>query len=312
MSEITVRTATLDDAAAITAIHTSHIERWQRLNAQGQVEDVPYAKLTVYERWLHGGPWMTVEMGAVYLTHLLRGAGTPLVAEIDGAVLANAEVYRSVEPKPFGDHLNVSVLHVHRDHTGAGLGSALLERILVLGRELGCARVTTTQPEAPDFYAKFGFRTIASLQNMTFPVKSGQVFYQATPHPADDPAQIQGWMMPLGRYQSARQEWVTRWTDLWIGVPEIQARRIERFRFTMGPANFFVMYEASSYDSRRAQVRVWTSTALTGPMLTAISDRAHKIGFRRLDAYVVSSQPVPLGPDAEPDGYPLDVWGVAL
>jgi hypothetical protein len=68
---VEVRQAGLDDTGAITALFGARIPIWQRINKQGQVEDVPYAQLTIYERWLHGGPWMSIETCAVLLNHLL-------------------------------------------------------------------------------------------------------------------------------------------------------------------------------------------------------------------------------------------------
>ena len=312
MSEIAVRLATLDDAAAITAIHTSQISRWQRFNERGEVEDLPYEALTLYERWLHGGPWMSIETCAVHLTHLLRGAGMPLVAELDGRVLAEAEVFHGVEPPPFGDHLNVSVLYAHRDHQGQGLGAALLDYILATGRELECERVTVAHVETVDFYERHGLRQVASGQRMNWRARPGQVFYQATPHLEDDPAQIRGWAMPLGRFQSAHQEWVTRWPELWVGVPGLRDQRIERLKFNVAGSDFFVLYAESRYDPRRAAVYVWTPTPFTGPMLTAINDKAHKLGFRRLETYVMAEQAGLLGPDAEPDGYTQDLYSIEL
>lgn len=312
MSKIVVREATLDDSAAVTAIHISHISRWQRLDAQGQVQDVPYDSLTVYERWLHGGPWMSVEMCAVHLNHLLRGAGIPLVAEIDGQVLAEAEVFHGVEPQPYGENLNLSVLYAHRDHTAKGLGGALIEHILNLGRELKCGQVNVAEVEAEDFYAKHGFQHITSGCGMSFPAREGQVFYQATPHPADDPAQIRGWMMPLGRQQSAHQQWVTHWPNLWASVPELRQQRVERLKFTVAGTAFFVLYSESRYDPRRANLFVWTPTPLTGPMLTAISDKAHKLGFRRLETFVMDDEVDLRGLDAEPDGHTQALYSVEL
>lgn len=312
MSEIIVRTATLDDAAAITAIHTSNIPRWQRLNAQGEVEDVPYAALSLYERWLHGGPWMSVEMCAVHLTHLLRGAGIPLVAVADGQVWAEAEVFHGVEPEPFGDHLNLSLLYTHKDHAGRGLGSALMDHILDLGRKLGCRRVSVAHAEATAFYQQHGLRRVASGQGMAWPARPGQIFYQATPHPHADPAQIRGWAMPLGRTQSAHQQWVTLWPDLWAGVPELQQRRVERFKFQMAGGSFFVLYAESRFDPRRARVHVWSALPITGPLMAAINDKAHKLGFRRLETYVMEAQAALLGPDAEPDGTTQDLYSIDL
>ena len=61
MNSIHMRGAALDDTQAISALFRSHIAVWQRLNAGGQVEDVSYDSLTIYDRWMHGGPWMSGE-----------------------------------------------------------------------------------------------------------------------------------------------------------------------------------------------------------------------------------------------------------
>lgn len=312
MSQITVRTATLDDAQAITRIHRSNITRWQRLNEQGEVEDVPYEKLSVYERWLHGGPWMSVETCAVHLTHLLRGAGIPLVAAIGKRVLGHGEVFHGVEPPPFGDHLHIAVLYVHAESAGRGLEAALLAHVAALGRELGCQRVCVSHAGAGEFYEGEKWRRLASGQRVEWPARPGQVFYQATPHPQDDPAQIRGLMMPLGRFQNAVQEWVTRWPELWAGVPELHARRVERLKFTVAGASLFVLYAESPYDPRRASVYAWMPTLPGGPVLAAINDRAHKLGFRRLDSYVLDEHLKLLGPEAEPDGYTQELYSLEL
>ncbi|MBZ0289637.1 MAG: N-acetyltransferase, partial [Anaerolineae bacterium] len=130
MTSIQVRSAALDDTLAISALWRSHITVWQRVNAQGQVEDVPYEALTIYERWLHGGPWMSAETGAIHLSGLLRGAGVPLVVESAGQVVGYGEAYHGVEPAPFGNHLHVAHLVVHTGHDYDGLQDVLLADLL--------------------------------------------------------------------------------------------------------------------------------------------------------------------------------------
>lgn len=81
MGEIRIRPATLADAAAITAVHCSHVEIWRR---GGKGEPASYASLSLYDRWLHGGPWMSVETCAVHLNRWLRAGHPVLVAEGEG------------------------------------------------------------------------------------------------------------------------------------------------------------------------------------------------------------------------------------
>ena len=312
MTSITVRTATLDDTAAITAVHTSNVERWQRLLASGAVEDVDRADLNIYERWQYGGPWMSVETCAVHLTHLLRGAGIPVVAELEGRVVGHGEAFAGEEPAPFGKHLQVSVLFVHAEYAGRGVEQALLNHMVAVARELDCQRVCIGNEDAQQFYAGEGWRKLTVVRPVTWLPRTGQVFYQSTPHPSADPAQIKGWSMPLGRGQSARQEWESRWPTLWMAVPQLRDQRVERLKFTAAGGTLFVMYAESIYDQRWAHVYVWAGTPLTGPMVTAINDRAHKLGFRRLSSVVTGESFAFLGSEAEADGPARGVFSIEL
>ncbi len=312
MASILVRTATLDDSVAITAVHTSNVGRWQQLMPSGQVRDVAYGELSLYERWQYGGPWMSVETCAVHLTHLLRGAGIPIVAEIAGQVVGHGEAFSGEEPAPFGKHLQVSVLYVHAEFAGQGVEQALLAHVVATARDLGCQRVCLNNEEARAFYEGEGWRRLAVTRPVSWLPRTGQAFYQSTPHPNPDPGQIKGWAMPLGRGQSARQEWESRWPALWMAVPQLRDRRVERFKFSVAGGTLFVMYAESIYDQRWANVYVWTGTPFTGPMLTAVNDRAHKLGFRRLSSVVVGESLAFLGPDAEPEGEPAGVFCIEL
>ena len=84
---LTIRQAILDDAAAISGLFRARIPAWQRLTTSGGVETVGYDALTVYERWTHGGPWMSIETASVALARLLHGVGLALVAEREGAIV---------------------------------------------------------------------------------------------------------------------------------------------------------------------------------------------------------------------------------
>jgi GNAT superfamily N-acetyltransferase len=167
MTSIQVRSAALDDTLAISALWRSPITVWQRVNAEGKVEDVAYDTLTIYERWLHGGPWMSVETAAIHLSHLLRGAGIPLVVESAGQVVAYAEAYHGVEPAPFGDHLHLAHLVVRSDHAQDGLEDALLADLMEQARLYKCQRLTAncvgSDPEATARYERHGMKPVGRL-----------------------------------------------------------------------------------------------------------------------------------------------------
>ena len=71
---ITVRPAQLEDCEQIAALAQAQVSIWQRWDARGRVEDVTYSALSIYERWLHGGVWMSLETAAIHLGRLLLGA----------------------------------------------------------------------------------------------------------------------------------------------------------------------------------------------------------------------------------------------
>jgi GNAT superfamily N-acetyltransferase len=314
MPDTHVRPACLDDTQSISAMARSRIGVWQRLGGHGQVEDVPYATLTVYERWLHGGPWMSVETGAIQLNHLLLGAGFPLVAERDGHILAYVEAYRGVEPSPFGDHIHLGNLVVSSGASNAGLEHALLSYVIELARVSRCARFTANcvanDAETGALYTQLGMQPIARVERVSLPARTGQVFYRAVEHPNADAAQIGDFYMPVGRIGSARQQWESLWPPLWNAIAEIRERRTHRVHFSAAGQEAFICCQQQLYDPRSAALYCWSPKPLSGQLLTAIRDWSHREGYRTLVMAVTPDTLKTLGAEAEPDGYYQEVYAV--
>ncbi|MBI5669525.1 MAG: hypothetical protein HZC41_16095 [Chloroflexi bacterium] len=314
METMQVRPATLDDTQAISALFRSRITTWQRLNPQGQVEDVPYTALTIYERWLHGGPWMSVETGALQLSHLLRGAGMPVVAETNGQVRGYSEAYHGVEPEPFGDHLHIAHLTVAAD--GDSLKDAMLGHWREQAPSLRCRRVTATcaanDADGQALYERHGLSRLSRIQRFSLPARTGQVFYKATDHPAANPSQINGWYMQVGRFSSARQQWETLWPRTWYALPELRSQRAHRLHFLVAGQEAYVYCQQQLYEPRSADVYCWTPKPFSSQVLTAIRDWAHREGYRTLVLAVPDETVKLLGNEAEPDGYIQDTYAVTL
>jgi ribosomal protein S18 acetylase RimI-like enzyme len=316
MATIHVRQAGLDDTSAICALYRTHITVWQRVNARGGVEDVPYEALTIYERWLHGGPWMSVETAAIHLSHLLLGAGLPLVAERDGALLGYAEAYHGHEPAPYGDHLHIGSLTIHADHIGSGLEDALFTALLEHAQAAKYARLTAIRigldETTETLYRRHGMSPISRLSRFSLPAKSGQGFYKAVDHPDPDAAQIDGWYMPVGRGSSARQIWENLWPRTWDALPEIAARRTHRLHLSAAGQEAYVCCQQGLYAPRNADLYLWSPKPLTGQLLTALRDWTHREGYRTLVLLVPDEAAPILGTEAEPDGYFQSVYGVDI
>ncbi len=304
-----VRQARLDDAMAISALFCANIGVWQRMSEKGQVEDLPYEALTIYERWLHGdgysNTWMSIETAAIFLSHLLCGGGIPLVVEREGSVMAYAEVYHGIEPEPYGEHLHLGQLAVHPDYAGAGMGEKLMCYLPELAKERGCQHVMAScaayNTESINFYRRYGMDKLARIIRYSLPAQTGQGFYQSVEHLDADPAQIEGWGLIIGRTENARQQWERLWSQLWGALPEMSGRRIHRLSFNASGQEALVCLHQQLYQPRSADVYCWSPKPLSGALLTAIRDRAHREGYRTLVFLVEEGTEKVLGVDAESD-----------
>ena len=295
---MSIRRATLDDAGAISALCRGAISRWQRMSA-GQVEDVAYEDLSLYERWLHGGAWMSIETASIWLSHLLSGAGEPCVLEENGEIVAYLEAFYGNEPAPFGQHLHIGSIsgNSHASHTKELISHFQQNHPGTL--TIGCSAY---EPGMHTFLESLNFEHIETVIRVDIPAQTGQAFYKANVHEVPDYDQVKGWLMPFGRTGSARMQWETVWANLWKAIPEIIAQKTHRLYMSVAGQDAYIVYQQQLYDPRTADVYCWTSKPLSKQLLSAIRDRAHREGFRNL-AMIVTQAAVPLlnvTPDSAP------------
>ncbi|MBZ0291262.1 MAG: GNAT family N-acetyltransferase [Anaerolineae bacterium] len=314
MQNIHVRQATLDDTAAISLLFRSRIVNWQRLDSSGHVQDVPYEALSVYERWLHGGPWMSVETGAIHLGHVLRRAGKPLVAVCDDQVIAYSELYHSIEPPPFGENLNLTHPLVHPEHENQGVEMAMLLYTVEEGQKRKCQRLTANLALHEDRtpYTQRGFKPLMTIRRYQLSARTGQGFYRVSDHLNDNPAQIENWYMPVGRLTSARQQWETLWPRTWDALPETHQQQTHRLAFIAAGQTALLFGEQQLYAPRMVTVYCWSPKPLTVQLLTAIRDWAHQSGYRTLVLAVPEHEVKLMGPDIETDPYYHEVLTLDL
>ncbi|MGC9394603.1 MAG: GNAT family N-acetyltransferase [Anaerolineae bacterium] len=217
---ITIRPATLADAAAISAVHCSTVDAWRDPYTRQPADE---ATLDLFGRWYNGGDWMSVETCAIHLNTLLLHGHLPLVAEIDGSIIGEAEYYVNREPAPFGPHLHLSVLYIHHDWQGQGVGRALIEAGVEHARAHSCDALTTQpEPEMTGFYRRVGFQpwrrgkemqTTIANEGLAFALAPLATYHTPPEHLA----------LRIGRYQCGVQGWETLWPAL--ALPELTALR---------------------------------------------------------------------------------------
>jgi predicted N-acetyltransferase YhbS len=309
MPDILVRPATVADAAAISEIHRSTVVQWRRWPHDGDPEFARFEDLSPYQRWLNGGPWMDPGTCAAHLSRLVeRGLGLALVAELDGEPLAEAEAFVGEEPRPFGRNLNLSVLYARRGHEGRGLGSALMQAMEARARESGCATFVVTHVEAASFYARHGLAPQATWRRTRLPARQGHTRFQAAPLPDAEYEAVRGWAMPVGRYQSARQEWETRRPGAEPDFAEWRGLRTERLRLTVRRQPAALVLDESPREPGWADAHLWLPSQLHRQHLAAIQAVAARAGLQGLLCFVSESTLPLLGSAAADDGYRQEVW----
>jgi hypothetical protein len=292
-----IRLARLEDTHTIGQLFRHNIERWQRINSAGQVEDLAYEHLTIYERWGHGGAWMSDETAVLWLSHLLRGGNLPYVLEDNGQVIGYLEAFSGDETVPLGKHLHIESLMTSQE----AHADLLVQHAIQLAGKLGRIAVNLSiyDDVTVQFYQRHGFLPIGQIRRMLFPTQTGQGFYKTTDHPNADPSQIRGWGMILGRLSSARQHWETQWTALWDAVPEIAQERIHRLKCSASGHEAFLCFKQHFYDPRTVDVLCWSPKPLSSQLLIAIRDWAHRNQYRTLVMWGDASVEKLLGSEAE-------------
>ncbi|NDJ86791.1 MAG: hypothetical protein GYB66_12970 [Chloroflexi bacterium] len=290
MAEIVVRQARLADTHAITDLHCSTVEEgvFTRRNSDGTRTPVPYEELSLFERFMNGGPWMSVETCAVWIAHLLRhGDEIPLVAEVDGLVLGEAEVTVGNEPAPYGRHLNITSIRIHSGvSNSAKLAVALLAYIQEMARVMHMQQVLVARP-APDIsYTEYSFKPIVARQEVVIPARIGRVVYKAVAMTNFSPRGIDGWYMPFGRYQSARHDWNRIWPGFWNGVPELVEPEAARYDIELAGQRGKCLLQQDRYVPQRAAAFLWTERPLTSHMVSAVRDRVAREGYEELSLFV--------------------------
>lgn len=179
-----VREAGPQDVKGIVSVHVSNTSAW--FNSKGNPARRFHESLSPYERWLSGGPWMDEGLCRQHLENLLSSGGTALVAEVGSRILGEIAAIPSLERE--GRALHISLLYVHKDHQGKGLGRALLEVVLERAQARGCDLITVwPEDDARGFYEKLGFVPIYTGARVVFESTGGGDCSFADEVPADPP-----------------------------------------------------------------------------------------------------------------------------
>ena len=185
---LSIRLATLNDAEGITEVHCSDVNRWYKI-VNGRKVEAKYDELTVEDRFRHGGPWMSVETCAIHLNYMLTSGQYPIIAELNGKIVGELELYIGEDRGILGKTGFIDILYVHRDFRRRGIGRMLIAKAQEIAVSEGCDTLSVwPEEDAIPFYRKCGLDKVAyRIINLSIDLKKIEKVhaeYEVLPFPS--------------------------------------------------------------------------------------------------------------------------------
>jgi GNAT superfamily N-acetyltransferase len=302
MDSVRIRPATLADAAAITDVHCSTVTTWRD---PADRQPTTYEALDLFGRWYNGGPWMSLELCAIHLNHMLLAGHLPLIAEVEDAVVGEAEYVVNPEPSPYGPSLHLSVLYIHRAWQQLGIGRALIEAGAARAQALGL-KLLSVQPE-PDsraFYRRVGFAPWLEAQEVRF--EGDSAVPKSLTRQRRETAMPGRLALRVGRYQCG----VLAWWRLWprLALPGVLSLHSSAWTGTLGDTPVVLGLRGHVGDPTLGIGSAWLPpTAPLMPAVRALQALSAAQGFHRVNLLLPKDFLA-----ATPDMTPLDASAVEL
>lgn len=271
-----LRHASLGDAAEISDIHRSYVDRWYR-KLDNERYEVPYGSLSLSERWGFGGPWMSVETCSVHLNNLLLQRQSPIVACEGDRPVGEMELFLGKEGAPYGGNMHIGLLYVRRGYAGQGIGTALVDKAFKLAESQGCDTITVASSQASEgFYERRGFERTGSMVELEAATKDYGVDVSPLPPPLNMWSFARGMSMPLGRYQNSAFHLFEQ-SDTYA-IPEFL--NLARNRIFMAVNSHPSMLVLVKRDDVRADVYGWSGGAGAEELAFAALSLLHDDGIK--------------------------------
>ncbi len=118
--------------------------------------------------------------------------------------------------------------------------------------------------------------------------------------------------MPLGRYQSSRQEWEKLFPNYWAaGIPELLEAPVAHLKMTVAGQNAIVFMRGEDQPGE-VNLSCWSARQLTNPLLIAMRDRAYRDGYHTVVTYVMEGDLGLLGADVQQTDYTQNLYELRL
>jgi GNAT superfamily N-acetyltransferase len=280
-----VRAATERDAPGICEVYRSEVDAWYRTLPDGSRVPSRYEDLSLFERFLHGGPWMDPEGCSAHLRGVLASGQRPLVAVEGDRVVGEMEVVVGPDHR-WGRTAHIDVLNVERGFQRKGAGRALVLDARRWAKEAACATLSTN-PEAAavGFYHKCGLvNVLARQQELRLSVEAAgtEGSSELLPGPIRSFAPLEPLDHVLGRFQTSFANWV-RWDWSVPGLTD----RLKQEEGAMPSRGAYYRLCQSPVRERSVYLYAWAPDASELPdLLRSCVRRAKALGYDTVETTV--------------------------
>lgn len=162
---IQTRKATMKDLPSLVDINKSEVEQWYHFDRNGRGAKAFYEELTEWERMMHGGSWVDLQLLRRGWFFAKKLGIICLVAEMDNRVVGHLDVIPTRE-RELGKYLYLDAFMVHRLFRRRGVGTELLKAAESLAIEKGLPKMIVLadyEGSGGLTYRKFGFKTFLEM-----------------------------------------------------------------------------------------------------------------------------------------------------
>jgi len=272
-----IRYANLNDVRDIVEVYVScgpDSGVWYK-GFGGERREASYEELSLFERMMNGGSWMSVETCAVHINDMLLRGHHPIVAEVDNKVVGEIEVFIGEEYPLFGKDLHISVLYVHPKYQRQGIGSALVRHVINLAEEEGCNCCSVW---GGDFYRRFGFEHYFNRKSFKAKTRASEMDYRIEEVTIPDYDLVRGMPMPVGRYACSRLEWERDEIGK-LQLPELMNLPFKRMKVSSAHGEAYVILNAFTPFDKCLTARAWSDSMKLEALLEIILSEGNKMGF---------------------------------
>lgn len=282
MKELIIRRGELKDVAQIVDVHCSDLEdgTWYSFKGGIRNEAAGPSSLSLYERWLNGGSWMSKELCSVYINNLLLNGHIPLVAEQRGLIVGEVELFFGWESD--GKlYAHIGVAQVHKAYQRKGIGIMLIKEAINVARRRGAYYLTVRPREyLKDYYKDLGFSEW--LKTVVFSSEASPYISKIVWEEDDTYFNKKKFLhFIMGQEQSSAQIWQI-FHQNHFALPEFTSEPIHTGKAISQNQEILAIFYPHVYCGDMANVYAWSGNKINTAHIWTMLTLAYHFGYAKV------------------------------